>query len=113
MQDSVFGLLSEFYIALSGEIDSLSDEHRWVRISGESSGQSASDAILKQLLETSNGQGLPVSLDRLHGDRRRATELVVQWRTAPPGQRRALSRSVEELRAYLQEKGLGFGLLAS
>jgi hypothetical protein len=113
MQNQLYQLLSEFYISLWGEIDSVSDEHRWVRISGQRDGNTVTDAILKQLHAVLNHQQSPISFDQLDRDRGQVTELITQWQSSTPDQRVSLRKSLEETRAYVQEKGLAFGSLAS
>lgn len=112
MEDTAFRLLSEFYILLWGDVDSLSDEHRWIRIIGPHDSKRTPASILEELRNASHHQQLPVPLDKLTDDYERARELIETWVHASPEARKGLRKRMEETRAYLQERGLAFGALA-
>ena len=104
--------VSDFYILLWGDVDSLSDEHRWIRIIGERDSKRTSASILEELKNASYHQQLPVSLDELTHDYERTRELIETWVHASPEARRELRRRWEETRAYLQDRAHAFVVLA-
>ncbi len=114
MYGSAFRLLSEFYIALWGQLDALSDEHRWVRITGEQRATRAAKDILEELRKLSHrGETLPISLEELQADLTKSAKFVDDWQRAFPGERKGLRKRIEEMQAYLQERGLAFGTLTT
>ena len=113
MEESAFKLLSEFYIALWGELDALSDEYRWVRIVGEKETRRKAKTIFEQLKQVSPKEKLPVPIDQLKVDLEQATEFIEKfakkWDKAEPRERKDLRKSLDEMRARFQERGLAFG----
>lgn len=117
MEESEFKLLSEFYIALWGELADLSDEHRWVRIVGKKETGRKANTIFDQLKQVSTKEKLPVPVDQLEADLEQATEFIKKfaekWDKAEPRERKELRKSLDEIRAGFQEKGLAFGTVAA
>lgn len=106
-------LISEFYIALWAQLDSLSDERRWVRAVGPQHGLERVDSTLKQLWAAPQPSALPVSVRQLETDRARALEFLDEWHKAGPQDRNKLRARLEELRGYFEQQGVAFGAAAA
>ena len=120
MQESAFDLLSEFYTNLWGQLDALSDEHRWIRSVGEAKAPRSADDILTRLGELSELPG-SVELQQLCEEYSRVTELRNEWiaairekRSGPyEKQKEELLQEIEAKLSYLQDRALAFNSLTA
>lgn len=123
--DNLYDLLSGFYILLWAQLDSLFDEHRWVRRPPD---EHATPRTPKDILgELSKLKRevitLPMSMEQLKGEADRTQKLVDEWMTLQVAlkkdpknkgslnQKNNLHRAIQDMRALFQERALAFASL--
>ena len=122
---NLYDLLSGFYTLLWAQLDSLFDEHRWLRVPpDETQVARTPEVVLKELSALQQkGLPLPVSLAQMRSETESIKKLVVNWRDLQGqlkqkpknkdllDQKNELHRKIQDMRALFEDRALAFASL--
>lgn len=106
----VYGLLSDFYTLIWGDLDNFLDDHRWVRLVTDKEPSRSTESLIRILSRVS--PSLPIPIVEIEADLGRANRLSSEWRRSDPEERRNIRISLDEMMEEFQTKALKFASLA-